>query len=729
MKTIFLRSSLAAAALCVCAAPAAAQSTNPPINAPTNPPTNPPINPATQSPPASKMSAPGLKEVTVTANPLGADDLVAPTTSYSGEGLLLRSQSTLGETLANTPGVASSYFGPNASRPIIRGQDGDRIRILSNGGASVDASGLSFDHAVPSDPLTIERIEVLRGPGALLYGGSAVGGVVNVIDNRIPREALFDDKGGVSGKVDTSYGTGNRSKNAGFLLETGTNRYALHADVSARSSGDVNAPVDLVCTKPGAPGLARRICNSAADTQQGTAGGSIFFDRGYVGASVTGYRSDYGTVAEDEVNIKMRSNRYGLEGQYRFGGFIESVKAQFSNTDYTHTEFNAGVPQTTFKNKGNELRVEARHAKVGDLQGVVGLQFEGTRFSADGAEAFAPYTRSTNTALFAYEELGQSWGKLTFGGRLERAKAESQGNPTVARFAPNSRSFNLGSYAVGALWKVAPAWQLTSNLSYTERAPKDYELYANGPHGATGAYEEGSAAFTKEQSTNLDVGVAWKQGANRASVSAFVSQFKNYIYLDPTGRTRDAEGNGVGVGATPCAPPDDATSVESGCLADILPEFSYRQVKARFSGLEASGNIRLLDAGQTLDLELRGDLLRAQNLSANEPLPRIAPMRLGATLVFGQGPWTARLGFDQTARQARVPAGQTATDGYTLWNAAVTYRMKTVTPVGGQVLWFARVDNLTNQLAYSATSILTQSAPGKSPLPGRSLKLGLQASF
>lgn len=721
MNTIFLRSSIAAAVLCACAAPAAAQSTN----SPTNPPINPASNPASDS----KTSPPSLREVTVTANPLGTGDLVAPTTSYSGDGLLLRSQSTLGETLANTPGVASSYFGPNASRPVIRGQDGDRIRILSNGGASVDASGLSFDHAVPIDPLTIERIEVLRGPGALLYGGSAVGGVVNVIDNRIPREPLFDEKGGVAGKVDASYGTGNRSKNGGFLLETGTNRYALHADASARSSGDVNAPVDLVCTKPGAPTLARRICNSAADTQQGTVGGSIFFDRGYVGAAVTGYRSDYGTVAEDEVNIKMRSNRYGLEGQYRFGGFIESVKAQFSNTDYTHTEFNAGVPQTTFKNKGNELRVEARHAKVGNLQGVFGMQLESTRFSADGAEAFAPYTRSTSTALFAYEELGQSWGKLTFGGRLEKAKAESQGNPTVARFAPNSRSFNLGSYAVGALWKVAPAWQLTSNLSYTERAPKDYELYADGPHGATGAYEVGSTAFTKEQSTNLDVGVAWKQGANRASVSAFLSRFKNYIYLDPTGSTRDADGNGAGVGVTPCAPPDDATSVESACLAEILPEFSYRQVKARFSGLEASGNIRLLDAGRTLDLELRGDLLRAQNLTSNEPLPRIAPMRVGATLVVSQGPWGARIGFDQTSRQSRVPVGQNATDGYTLWNAALTYRMKTAAPVGGQVLWFARVDNLTNQLAYSATSILTQSAPGKSPLLGRSLKLGLQASF
>ena len=683
---------------------------------------------AAQTAPATPP--PTLKEITVTGNPLGATDLIAPASSLSGTPLLLKLESTLGETLANTPGVSSTYFGPNASRPIIRGQDGDRIRILQNGGASIDASGLSYDHAVPSDPLTIERIEVLRGPGALLYGGSAVGGVVNVIDTRIPREALFDDKGGVTGKAALGLASGDASKNAGFALETGTSRYALHADVSARSSEDVKVPINLACTKPGAPTLSRSICNSAADAKSGSVGGSLFFDRGYLGASIAGYRSSYGTVAEDDVRIDMRSNRYALEGQVRLGGFIESVKGLFSRSDYTHTEFDAGVPQTTFKNKGSDLRLEARHAPVGNLSGVFGLQLEGSRFSADGAEAFAPYTKNTSAAVFAYEELGLKWGKLSFGGRLENARVQSDGNPVLARFTPGSRNFNLGSYAVGALWNVAPAVQLTSNLSYSERAPKDYELYANGPHGATGAYEVGNSAFSKEQATSLDLGVGWKQGANRAALSAFSSRFKNYIYLDPTGNTRDADGNGAGgVGVNDCGPPSDGLSVESGCVAGILPEFSYRQVQARFSGLEASGNIRLLEKGQTLDLELRGDLLRADNLTLGQPLPRIAPSRVGATLVWAEGPWGARLGFNSTARQTRVPVGQSATDGYTLWNAALTYRMKVAAPTGGQVLWFARLDNAGNRLAYSATSILTQSAPGKAPLPGRSLKLGLQAGF
>ena len=238
-----------------------------------------------------------LKEVTVTGNPLGATDLIAPAAQYSGNALLLRSKSTLGETLDGMPGVSSSYFGPNASRPIIRGLDGDRIRILGNGGANVDASSLSYDHAVTADPISIERIEVLRGPGALLYGGSAVGGVVNVIDNRIPREALFDDKGGISGKLNLDLASANREKGSGVLLETGNERYALHVDGFKRVTGDVSVPVSLACTRPGSAGFANRICNSASDSKGGAVGGSTFFDRGYLGASLSSYRSNYGTVA------------------------------------------------------------------------------------------------------------------------------------------------------------------------------------------------------------------------------------------------------------------------------------------------------------------------------------------------------------------------------------------------------------------------------------------------
>jgi iron complex outermembrane receptor protein len=279
------------------------------------------------------------------------------------------------------------------------------------------------------------------------------------------------------------------------------------------------------------------------------------------------------------------------------------------------------------------------------------------------------------------------------------------------------------------LWNVAPGWQLTSNLAYSERAPKDYELFADGPHIATNAYEVGNANFTKEQSTNLDVGVQWKSGANRFGVSAFVNQFNNYIALDGTGINRDTDGN-FGVGGAGTSVTDsgngDNTSAESGGTAGILPEFAYTQVAARFTGLEASGNIRLIESTHTLDLELRGDLVRAVNSTTGQSLARIAPTRLGATLVWVQGPWGARFGVNHVAAQNDVGVGQPATAAYTLLNAAVHYRHKAG---AASLLWFAKVDNLTDVLAYSASSILTQTAPGKSPLGGRSVKLGLQVNF
>ena len=684
------------------------------------------------TPASASVTAPTsatLKAVTITGNPLGNSDLIAPAAQYSGAALLLRSQSTLGETLDGTPGVSSTYFGPNASRPIIRGLDGDRIRILQNSGASIDASGLSYDHAVPSDPISMERIEVLRGPAALLYGGSAVGGVVNVIDNRIAREALFDAAGGVTGKADIGLASGNSEKGGGLLLETGTDRFALHADVFKRSTGDVSVPVLLPCTKTGAPSLASKICNSGAQTRGGAVGGSVFFNQGYLGASASTYRSDYGTVAEDQVTINMKSNRYALEGEMRgLSGPLQSIKGQFSRSEYAHTEFEAGVPGTVFKNAGNDLRLEARHAKLGPLEGVVGLQVEGSRFSADGLEAFAPYSATRQTALFAYEELPMAWGKLSFGARVESVKVESLGNPLVARFTPASRSFNPGSYALGALWNVVPGWQLTSNLAYSARAPKDYELFADGPHIATGAYEVGNANFSTEKSTNLDIGAKWKSGANTFAVSTFVNRFSNYISQSATGITRDAVGNGAGGAGVM----DNGTgnSVESGGTARILPEFVFQQVPARFTGLEASGNIRLMEpaqnTGQTLDLELRGDLVRAVNTTTGQWLPRIAPVRLGATLAWTQGAWGARFGVNHVAAQNDVAPGQPVTNAYRLVNASVSYRQK----VGAtDLLWFARLDNIGDRLAYSATSILTQTAPGKAPLPGRNFKLGLQASF
>ena len=670
---------------------------------------------------------PQLKEITITGNPLGASDFIAPSAQYSGDGLLLRSKSTLGETLDGTPGVSSTYFGPNASRPIIRGQDGDRIRILNNGGGLLDVSSLSFDHSVTADPISIERIEVLRGPGALQYGGSAIGGVVNVIDNRIPRQALFDKKGGVTGKLDLSAGSGNRERGAGALLEVGNDRVAIHFDGFERKTGDVAVPVDFACDKAAGAFTARRICNSQSRVTGGAVGGSVFFADGYLGLSASTYRSDYGTVAEADVTIGMKSNRFAVEGELRnLGSLIQSVKAQYSRTDYAHTEFTESLAGTLFKNKGNDLRLEVRHAKFGNFEGLVGVQIDNSRFSADGEEAFAPYSRTRQNALFGYEELKTTWGKLSLGGRLESVKVESLGNPNpaLAKFVPGQRDFKPTSFAAGALWDVAPNWKLTGNLARTERAPKDYELFADGPHIATAAYEVGSINLNKESAVQIDVGAAWRSGANTFAVNGYVSKFKNYIALIQSGATRNPEDGEVNPEDDPANP---GFSLATGLALDPLNEFRYQQVRARFVGFEVSGNIRLVDGAAPIDLALRADLVRATNTSSGESLPRIAPFRLGATLKYASGPLGANVGFDYSAKQSRLPAGDQAAAANTRWNAGINYRMQ-IGPVN--LLWYARLDNITNKLAYSATSILTTTAfPNAPPLPGRSLKVGLQAAF
>lgn len=636
-----------------------------------------------------------LNAVTVTANPLRATDLIAPTEVLTGANLLLRSQSTLGETLDGTPGVSSTYFGSNASRPVIRGLDGDRIRVLQNSGASVDAAGHSFDHAVPSDPITMDRIEVLRGAGALLYGGSAVGGVVNVLDNRIAQEPLFDKNGGISGKVNLGTATGNSEKSGAVLLETGNDRMVLHADAFVRSSGDVAAPLP-----------SGVIGNSAATTRGGALGVTLFGDNTRLGVSASNYQSEYGTVAEDAVTIGMKSNRYALEWDIeKLSGWIQSLQFRASHGDYQHTEYDAGVAGTTFQNTGNDIRITARHAPIGDWQGVLGVQWDSNRFSAVGEEAFAPISRTDQTALFALEELpftiASTTGRISVGARWESVKVESFGNPEISRFTPASRSFSPQSYALGGLWNIAPNWQLTGNLSYSERAPKDYELFANGAHIATNAYEIGNANAVLEQSTNMDMGVKWKDSSKKHSfqLSTFVNRFTNYLAQEATG----------------------VVNAETQ-----LPEYAYTQVPARFTGWEASGKFRIWESNPTLDLELRADAVRAINTDTNQNLPRIAPARVGATVVWSQNGWTARLGANHVASQTDVPAGQVGTDAYTLTNASVTYqqnRGKT------QLLWLLKVDNMSDVLAYSSTSILTQTAPGKAPLPGRSVKFGLQVLF
>ena len=674
-----------------------------------------------------------LDDITITARSIENTGLLVPAQQLSGAALAQRQGSTLGETLDNLPGVANSSFGPNVGRPTIRGLDGDRIRILQNSGANMDVSGLSFDHAVPIDPLTTERIEILRGPATLLYGGSAIGGVVNVIDNRIAREPSFDAKGGVMGKAEVRAGGAANERSTGAMVETGTDKFAIHVDAFDRSTQNLKVPKDLSCTAGGVTTTQKRVCNSASDSKGGAVGGTLLFDRGYLGLSTSEYRSTYGTVAEPTVTIGMVRRHHALEGKLRdIGDWFQDLKFQGGYTQYSHTEYDSNVAGTQFDNAGLDLRVEARQRSVAlanglQLEGTVGMQRERNNLHAVGDEKFVPTSRTQSTALFTYQVLKTSWGQWTAGARSESVSVQSLEN-----IGPNNenlaqiKTFNPMSFALGAMRNLREGeaqngWQLTSNISASQRAPKDYELFAYGPHAATGAYEIGSSTMALEKATQLDLGGEWKNGLHKFSVTAFTSEFANFISLQSTGSYKKSTG-------------EDGTSSN-------LPVYNFQGVRARFTGLESNAKLRMVGGQQALlsrvaqygavDLELRGDIVRADDLTNGRPLPRIAPMRLGADALWSQNAWGARFGFLHAGAQNRMPTYSNVTPvttaSYTTWNAGLNYHTHS-----GPTHWmfFAKLENLSNKLAYSSTSVLTQSmGTNAPPLAGRSVKMGLQASF
>lgn len=681
----------------------------------------------TAGPGAAKTNAAvELSPVVVTGNPLGSDlfELVSPVSVLGGQELLLQRKSTLGETLNGLPGVSATSFGPNASRPVIRGLDSDRIRVLENGSGMLDASALSPDHAVALDPLVIERAEVVRGAAALFYGGSAVGGVVNVIDNRIPQAAI----NGVTGRAEARFGGAEREKAGSAVFEAGNGGIALHADVYKRDTDDLRIKgfarsARLRAQDPQPVEAAGILPNSTARADGGAVGISRTWGDGYVGLSYSGFNSVYGTVAEPEVSIDMQSRRWDVAGEAReLGGMITGIKFKLGNTDYRHTEFDGGVPATEFRNKGYDLRLEASHAAIGALRGALGVQFADSDFSALGAEAFVPSTSTASKALFFFEELALGRLKLTFGGRHERNEVRNDGggptdpNTGSPRFDPlQTLGFSGNSGAVGAVYSFTPGAVLAVNAAYTERAPTFYELLANGPHAATGAYEVGNAVFGKEKSKSLDVTLRLKSGMHSGSMGMFYNRFSNFIALFDSGNTRAADGE-----FNPAQDPGNPGFTPGG--KEILPELAYRAVPARLFGYEAEGRFRVMERGGVLDLLLRADYVRAGDRSTGLPLPRIAPLRFGIGLDYRRDKLTARLDATRVAGQDRVAAGELPTDGYTMVNAAVGYRLRMR---GMSLETFVRGVNLLNEEARNHMSFLKDIAP----LGRRSAQIGIRGQF
>ncbi len=632
-----------------------------------------------------------LPTVAVTGNPLGldADQLIVPVTVLNGRELSLKRESTLGETLNGIPGVSSTSFGPNASRPVIRGLDAERVRIMQNGVGVVDASSLSFDHAVSVDPLVIEQVDVIRGPAALLYGGSAVGGVVNAVDHRIPTEKLE----GITGRTEARLGGPANESNMAGVVDVGNGQIAIHADAYARKSNDLTIPGFAVSNRKAlVDGTLQTnngtLRNSSATSDGGALGASLTFDNGYLGASYSGFNSNYGTVAEQNVRIDMKSQRWDIASEFTdLGSIVNRVKFRLAHTDYQHQEIDAGIVGTTFKNSGIEGSLEAGHAKIGNMSGVVGLQFQNTTFAALGEEAFVPSTNSQSKALYVYEELPIEQFKFSLGGRTEYTTVDAGAwakNPSA-----QNASFNPTSYALGGLYAFTLNWTLASNISHNERAPSYFELYANGAHLATGQYELGNSSFSKERSNGIDAQIRWKDGKNSFSAGPYYTRFSSFIGL-----------------------------LETGNLQAGLPEAKFTALPASFKGFEAEGKFNLHD---NLDLKLTGDYVRATNLNSGEALPRIAPLRLGAGLQYQKNSLGARLNVLHAFAQERIASNELATNGYTNLSALVTYKL----PTKVNIELFAKANNLLNQDIRDSASFLKDIAPQGA----RSVMIGLRSDF
>ncbi len=633
----------------------------------------------------------------VTGNPLGvsSDQMVIPISILNGRELSLKRENTLAETLNSIPGVSNSSFGPSAGRPMIRGMDSDRIKILQNGVNNLDASNLSFDHGVSIDPLIIEQIDVIRGPATLLYGGGAVGGVVNAIDHRIPKEKFE----GITGRGEVRYGGANLEQSNAAVIDVGTGNFVMHLDAYNRDAKNLRIPGNAVSDKKRATNYTtdhgiNKLINSHSETQGGAVGASIIFERGYAGVSYAKHLMTYGSPLESAVSIDMDNNRFDFASEIRdLGTFFDRAKFRAAYTDYIHKEIEDGSINTTFKNQGVDGTFELGHQAILNMKGVVGLQFENGKFQALGAEAFVPSSNTNSQSAYLYEELPINQHKVTFGLRHGQHDIDSKGGVS---FTAANKSFKTNNAAMGGLYTLNSEWSLTGNFSHNERAPSYFELYANGVHTATGAYEQGQANLKIEKSNGLDGQIRWKSGQDSLTLGAYYTKFSNYIGLR-------------------------STNVVNGDFN--ISQFSG--IKAEFKGVELEGKSMLTDH---LQLNVRGDYVDAKDKTNGGYVARISPLKLGIGFKYEFDRFGARMDVLHAFKQDNVATNfnyltgkELVTDAYTNVSMMATYKL----PTQYNLEAFTRANNLLDEEIREHASFLKDIAP----MGGRSIMFGLRGDF
>lgn len=626
-------------------------------------------------------TATALDKVTVNAVPLNqsADQLVIPVSVLAGTRLDDARSGTIGQTVAGVPGVQTTTFGAGAGRPVIRGLDGARVSVLANGLGSADVSNVSQDHAVAVEPFLADQIEILKGPATLLYGSGAIGGIVNLVDGRIPQAV---PENGFSGRVQANRDSASNGNTEMSRVDIGGDGFALHADAMNRHEGNYGIP-------------GGTLANSWVHAKSGALGGSLIGDWGHAGLSISRYLDQYGNPAEPGdpatgkpgVHISMGQTRLDFKGTLNapFAG-MDRIDVSASHGDYQHVEYEGREAGTTFLNTTNEGRIQFTHAAFVGWTGAFGVQAFDRDFAAIGEESFVPPTTTKGIGLFVTEQREFGRFKVELGARTDRQDSTPEQG--------ERRDFSPLSLSAGFRWRLADQWHLSLNLDRAQRAPAEEELFAHGPHAASATFEIGDSRLRKETANQAELGLHYHGDAIEAKLAVYHNRYDDFIHL-----------------------------ADTGAVEDDLPVRQWSQRDAKFRGGEAEATFHLAKgAGGHYDLRVWGDAVRA-TLAGGGNLPRIPAARIGTELAWHNDLWRASLGATRYFKQDKVSAFETDTAGFTLVNARAAWSFFNSDRSSWEA--FVNADNLTNQTARLSTSLLKDQAP----LPGRNVSIGVRGMF
>lgn len=651
--------------------------------------------------PAAEQSVVELEEVTVTA-PISKKiaDFITPVTVLSDEELRLKVGHSIGETLKNELGITSQSFGPGVGTPVMRGQSGSRVKVLNNGVGSNDVSAISPDHASSVEALLAERIEVLRGPATLLYGSGLMGGVVNVLDNRILGK--LPDKL-VSSTLEQRFDSVSDETATVMKVEGGKSALAYHLDGFYRDRNNMDiggSAIDVKSAQVTDPSLnviqnpRGFINNTSAHAISGSAGLSLVGDPGFAGVSINRLENNYGIAPDGSggelTRIDLKQSKYDFKSELKKPlKFAESLQTKLSYTDYQHTEIADGVAAAFFTNKTYESRLEMAHNPVGIFKGLLGFQALASDFAAidkESNEIIVPQTQTNSYGVFALESFNTGVLANQVGLRVE--------DTTLLPESMQSLNYTPVSASAASLWKLDTKNSLNLAMTRSQRAPQVQELLVDGYHDATRSYEKGNINLHEETSYNLDLGYKFKADWVKAQLDLFHNWATDYIYQQRNGQFIDG-----------------AAVLES------------RQADVTFMGYESKLIFPVLQrTWGYVDLTLFSDFTRGQFVN-NTDVPRMPPLRFGVQLDHSWGQWNSNIRLTRGEAQTHAGEHDTATSAYLLLSMDTQYKVMGFK--GADVMVFAKANNLSNELIRNSTSYLRNYAPE----PGRGVEIGFRVAY